>query len=206
MTARAKRAKRPARGKGEDSPAFSAAVDAIEEGPPPDEIKLQNGIVLNFKPVPPLLIRKATGNLTRPVAPMVDLGKGRKELNVNDPEFQKAENEYGQAAFDAGANVMLALGTSIKSVPADMQKPQDEGWVETLRSVGFDLDVSTDAARYLSWIQYYALTSEEDLLNTILGVTALTGVGESQVAAAVATFRSRAVRRSNNGVPPADSK
>lgn len=200
-----KTGKRPA-GKSTEKPPFRAAVEAVAgEGPAPTEITLRNGIVLNLKPVPPLIIRKATGRLTRPKAPLVDLGKGRKEENVSDPDFLKAQEQFGQDAFDAGANVMLALGTSVKSVPDDLDKPQDDGWVEQLTTVGFEVDISSDTARYLSWIQYYALSNEEDLLKVVLGVTKLTGVGESEVAAAVSSFRGGAARGSDNGVPAKDT-
>lgn len=183
---------------------FRAAVSAINEDGkgPADEVELKNGVRLKLRAVPPLLVRKAVSKIVRPVPPRVLIeDKGREEENPNDPDYQKALEEYGQKTFDAGANVMLALGVKVLSVPEGLCQPKDDQWVQELAAAGFEPDVSTDPARRLSWISYYAITSEEDVIRIVLGVSRLTGVGESEVAAAMESFRSGEVRGSDNELP-----
>ena len=180
--------------------AFKAAVAAAETVPPPTELEVRNGVRLKLKPVPPLTVRRAVAHLKRPIVPKADLGKGRVEDNPGDPEYVAAMEEYGQLAFDAGANVMLALGTEVLHVPDGLEPPESDGWVEQLTAAGFEVDLSTAPARRLSWLSFYAITSETDVVKIVLGVTQLTGTAESEVAAAVESFRSGAVRGSDNGV------
>ena len=206
MSTKTNRRKAP-KGSGEqESPPFKAAVEAVtEDTSPQNEVALQNGVVLNVRSVPPLLIRKAVGKVKRPILPRVDVGKGRVEDNPGDPEYNAAMDEYGQQTFDAGANVMLAAGTSLKSVPKGIDKPEDGGWLEVLEAAGFEPDLKSKTSRYLSWLSYYAITSEKDVVLVVMAVTKLSGVPESEVAAAVETFRGGETRGDDNGVPAEDS-
>ena len=201
-TGRARAGTRPRAGQTE---AFKAAVAALDEnGAAPDEVTLANGVRLKLRSVPPLFVRKAVSHLERPKPPRVHLEeKGREEENPNDPDYIAALEEYGQKTFDAGANVMLAMGVSVLEVPDGMSKPEDEDWVELLEAAGFEPDVHTEAARRLSWLSYYAITSEHDVIKIVLGVSRLTGVGEQEVAAAMEGFRGRAVRPADSDVPSA---
>lgn len=206
MPAKTARRKAPRGPEEQESPPFQAAVEAVtEDKSPRNEVKLQNGVVLNVRSVPPLLIRKAVGKIKKPIMPKADIGKGREEDNPGDPEYNAAMDEYGQQTFDAGANVMLAAGTSLKSVPKGIDKPEDEGWLEVLEAAGFEPDLKSKTSRYLSWLSYYAITSETDVVLVVMAVTKLSGVPESEVAAAVETFRSGETRGNDNGVPAKDS-
>ena len=206
MPAKTNRRKAP-KGPGEqESPPFKAAVEAVtEDTSPQNEVTLQNGVVLHVRSVPPLLIRKAVGKIKRPIMPRTDVGKGRVEDNPGDPEYNAAMDEYGQQTFDAGANVMLAAGTSLKSVPKGVDKPEDSGWLEVLEAAGFEPDLKNKTSRFLSWLSYYAITSEKDVVLVVMAVTKLSGVPESEVAAAVETFRGGETRGDDNGVPAEDS-
>lgn len=201
--------RRARKGKGaaaEDSKPFKAAVEAAaEDSAPKTEVELGNGIQLNLRAVPPLLIRKAVGKISEPVIPVADIGKDRQEENPDDPEYKKAMEEYGQQTFDAGANVMLAVGTSLKYVPKGWDKPEDSDWVEALQAANFEPDVSTKRSRYLSWLSYYAITSEQDVVRIVMAVTALSGVPESEVASAVESFRGGETRGEDNGVSSEDA-
>ncbi len=191
-----------------ESPAFSAAVDAVAEGGSKglkDTVTLANGVVLAVKPVPPLLIRKAVGKIKRPTVPRAVLDKGREEDNPGDPEYNAAMDEYAQLTFDAGANVMLAAGTRLLSVPEGIDKPEDDGWLEILAAADFEPDLKNATSRYLSWLSYYAISSERDVVDVVMAVTKLSGVPESEVAKAVETFRGGEARGADNGVPAKDS-
>ncbi len=209
MPAKTNRRKAPKREPGEkESPPFTAAVEAVAEGQSrglKDVVTLQNGVVLAVKSVPPLLIRKAVGKIKRPVVPKADVGKGREEENPGDPEYSAAMDEYAQQTFDAGANVMLAAGTKLLSVPEGIDKPEDASWLEVLEAAGFEPDLKNATSRYLSWLSYYAITSERDVVDVVMAVTKLSGVPESEVAKAVETFRSGEARGADNGVPAEDS-
>lgn len=206
MPAKTNRRKAPRGSEEQESPPFKAAVDAItEDKSPQNEVTLQNGVVLNVRSVPPLLIRKAVGKVKKPIMPRADVGKGRVEDNPGDPEYNAAMDEYGQQTFDAGANVMLAAGTSLKSAPKGVDKPEDSDWLEVLEAAGFEPDLKSKTSRYLSWLSYYAITSEKDVVLVVMAVTKLSGVPESEVAAAVETFRGGEARGDDNGVPAKDS-
>ncbi|KKK93125.1 hypothetical protein LCGC14_2696020, partial [marine sediment metagenome] len=124
MPTRSSRRKAPKGPQERESPAFQAAVEAVtEDTSPKNEVTLENGVVLSVRAVPPLLIRKAVGKVKRPIMPRADVGKGRVEDNPGDPDYNAAMDEYGQQTFDAGANVMLAAGTRLKSVPKGIDKP-----------------------------------------------------------------------------------
>lgn len=185
-----------------------AAVAAAEaEGSEASrEFRLANGVTLSLKPVPPLLMRRAVANLSPPKVPTVYIDeKGREEENPNDPAYVAAVSEYEQKTFDVGINVLLLAGTAIADVPSGVSAPEAEEWVEQAKMLGVEVDVSSPRARYLSWLQLYALSSLDEIVRVTGAVGRLSNVREEDVTASVASFRRKTLRGADNGVSAEDA-
>ena len=175
-------------------------TDAIVR-PRSDIVSLSNGIVLKLKPVPPFLARQAVISLQRPKPPVVFLeDKGREEENPNDPEYQRAIQEYEARQIELGLNVMLLVGTAVETVPKGCYGPDDDEWLEDLAIVGIEVDVERPRARYLAWLRYYALQSASDIALVTQALATGVGLTEEEVQATADSFRSRAERRADRRV------
>lgn len=173
-----------------------AAIDAVaEDMSPPGCVTLSNGIVLKIKSVPPLLIRRALMQLRKPEPPTVFLEeKGRDEPNPNDPRYLDALDQWIEAQNTAALNVMLLCGTAVESVPDDVPAHTSDDWIEKLAALDITVNVSNQAARYLTWLQTVACESSEDLQLLGSAVGRSSGLMEGDVNRAVDSFRGGPVR------------
>lgn len=121
--------------------------------------------------------------------------KGREEENPNDPAYIDALAEYATAVTLAVSNVLLVLGTQLESVPEDMFRPEDSGFLELMQTLDFKVSADNSSARYLAWLQFYALVTDEDITKTIAGARAASGLTDEEVSAAAESFRDRKERR-----------
>ena len=186
--------------------AVRAVAETLAEDVAPVEFRLANGCLLGIKPVAPFLIRRAVTKLDRPSPPKVLIqDKGREEEVPDDPAYMRALAEYRNLTFETGANVLLAAGTWLKTAPAGVDRPEDEGWVETAQFLGVEVDVSGALARYLSWLNLYAITSEQEYLKLMLVVSRGVGLTEEEVQQAMSSFRGLAARGADNGLPTEDA-
>jgi len=196
--------------------ALAAAVGAASNGVGDEEnlVTLGSGVVLRLKPVAPLLIRRAAANIPTPVVPKVFLeDKQREEENPDDPEYKRALQKYTEDVEEAGTLLMLAAGSEIVSLPEGFDPPEGENWlpqVEEILSYTGTADFSRDKmdtriGRYLVWLQYYALTSLEDLVRVLSTLADLSGVSEEAVAKAVSSFRGGTLGGTAEGLPAEDS-
>lgn len=169
------------------------------------EYEMENGVVLRIKPVPPLVLRNAARGIVDPEVPMVHIeSKGRDEPNPDDPAFIAALAEARERRSQAASIAALLVGTEVKSIPPGIPGPDDDSWVEDLRTVydvaGIKWDIDTtpgSKARYLAWLRNYAIGSDTELyiLNRVLTVgVALTN---AEVQAAAESFRSLVARSTN---------
>jgi len=186
--------------------AAAAAAAAVEEADNPrdtDVVELQNGIRLRVKGVPPFLIRSAVMKLVKPVPPKIKLqeGKDAEEENPDDPEYKEALAKYEEETEEAAINVMLAGGTTIEHIPDGMFGPEGDEWVDTEMAefFGVELDLSSTIARKLSWLKYYALTSELEITVLTVALGRKVGMNEGEVADALESFRSGTMGRADNG-------
>jgi hypothetical protein len=169
--------------------AFEAAVKAGGDGALAT-VLLSSGIVLKVRPVPPLAIRQAVMNVERPRVPIVFIEeKGREEENPDDPGYRDALVEYRIATGMAAMKALLVLGTQVESLPDGLSGPEDDGWLEELQDAGLDIEASSPRARYLAWLQFYALKTNEDLAAAMDGPRKASGITEEDVALAVQSFR-----------------
>ena len=172
--------------------AFDAAVRASD--PPTltnNRVTLSNGVVLGVRPVPPLAIRQAVLNVPKPPVPVTFLeDKGREEENPNDPEYLEALAAYRDATGQAALNVLLLMGTKLESLPEGLCGPDGDEWLGDLEFLGLTIDKENPRARYLAWLQFYAIPSNADITRALEGPAKAAGVAEGDVAAAIESFRS----------------
>lgn len=184
----------------------AAAVHAAASPPdlePPDCVTLDNGVVLKIRKVPPLLLARAQEQIAVPKVPLFhNTERDEDEENPNHPDYIAAVEAYKTAIEMAAMNAMLLLGTSIKSVPEGIDKPEDEDWTFFLDALDVKIPEGKPG-RYLAWLRYYAITTPLDLLETMNAVGRVTGVSEADVLQAVESFRSNQGRGVNtNGTAP----
>lgn len=181
--------------------AQAAAAAAEDNSGAPSEMTLSNGIVLTLRPIPPGIIERAVGNLKKPQPPKIKPFKDKdiEEENPDDPEYQAALATHQSKALETGTNVLLIVGTQIKSIPDGLLGPEENGWFDAdlMAYLGVEVLLDTKYDRYLSWLELYALASQTDVLKVLAAVTRRAGVGEEDTKAAVARFRGRKARRTD---------
>lgn len=197
-----------------DAQSVLAAEAATEEFDAPSTLTLKSGVVLNLKPVPPLLLRRAMTGIDPPKVPMVfDADRGREIENPNDPDYLHALEAVATAQENAVLGVLILRGTAPSSIPDGFPKPEDESWQEELAVLADfnpalgSIPLATAPQRYLAWIQYVVLTDIEDLVLIGASVARLSGVRELDVGTAMHSFRSLLAGRidSADGVPTSTS-
>ncbi len=184
----------------EPAKAAAAVAAAQENGALPSELTLSNGIVLSLRPIPPGIIERAIARLEKPKVPKITLkDKGVEEENPNDPEYIDALAIRERKVIETSTNVMLLVGTAIKSIPDGLYGPDTDGWfdAEMMGYLGVETEMKTKYDRYLSWLNLYGLACQEDVLVVLSAVTKMAGLGEEDVQAAVSRFRSRKARRTD---------
>lgn len=176
-----------------------AAAHAAEEAAdrPVEQITLRNGIVLRLKQVAPYLVRRAAEHLTRPEVPMAMVeAKGVEEPNPADPEYQRSLIRYYEEQETASLTTALVLGSEIVSVPPEMHGVDDDAWIteidEAMALIGGRVNLHREGkARYVDWLNYYALSDEIDRFRLARLTTSGYALTEREVQAATDAFRRR---------------
>jgi hypothetical protein len=186
-----------------------AALDAVGESDgsaPFTRYTLVNGVVLAFKQVPALIVQRAQMAIPRPEVPKVYIeDQDRFEENPNDPAYAAALNDWLYSMAEAELNVGLMLGVEIEHLPDGMFKVDDDDWIDDALSVadvmGIDLGIEREKVRgrWLDYLRYYIITSEEDLMVITRAVSTRVALSEADVQTAVATFRRNARRFADLG-------
>lgn len=175
--------------------AIETAADLVEEKPTSDIVTLSNGVKLKCKSVPVMMLRQASASIPKPKPPVVkNEEKGREEIWEGDPTYQQAIEEWEEKIGDVGTNVMLMLGTSVDFIPDDVEKPEDEGWLESILATGIEVRVGSVPARYISWLRFYVISTPSDLLAITSVIARKSGVLNKDVQASLDSFRSREER------------
>ena len=191
-----------------DQEALRVAADVAEEeaagSVQKGTVTLSNGIVLKLKPVPPFLLRQAVTKLKEPKPPKMDIGKGREEENPDHPDFLAAKGEYDALVIEAVTNVAFVMGTEAASIPDGLWGPDGDDWLEIPEILGIEVD-QRPRGRYLAWLRYYAVTSQEDVLQILLAMSTKLGLTEEEVGLAAHSFPSGAVRGADNGASTEDA-
>lgn len=174
-----------------------------------ESLTLGNGIVLRIKTVPPHAMRAAARSVTQPVPPRVwiatkgvdkdDPNDRGWEENPDDPDYRMAVQRWMIDSDEAALRVGLLLGTDVLSLPEGVHEPQSDAWIEEVEGV-FAVAAEPDAemptmrrepfnARYLDWLRYYAIPSDEDLFLLTRLVMSTSVVTEEVLREALAAFR-----------------
>ena len=168
----------------------AAAKVVGKQQPPPPTVKLSNGVIIRCKAVSVMTLRYASTSIPRPKVPIIrNEEKDRDEEWEGDPAYQQKLMDWENKVGDTGTNVMLLLGTEVESVPEDVEKVDETGWVELLQATGMDVNVSSEPARYLSWLRFYAITTPQDLLMITANIAEKSGVLDKDVQASLESFR-----------------
>lgn len=155
-----------------------------------------------MKPVPPLLLNAIANSIPEPQVPKIWMEeKGREEENPDHPAYLKAlsdrANEIGMRIIEA----TLLVGTELVSIPDGIAKPSDNSWIKRVELTGKILNQNDKDERYLTWLRFYAVETQEDL-NKINSIPLqLAGIQEVEVETAIETFRSDEERGENNPIP-----
>ena len=185
---------------------------ASEVGEPEAEqgvVTFATGIQLRFRPINRQLILQAIARINDPEPPMVDIGKGREEPFPDDPAYQLELARLRDLRIEVSGQATAVLGTEIAFVPDGMFRPEDDGWMPAVEQLNelmpaegkqFNLDVSTRSKRYLSWLNYYAISGAEDEGKFSALIVKALGVTSEEVAASMATFRRDEGRDGDRGV------
>lgn len=198
-------------GENNEDVAYDAAVKTAEQieakqqhsnGKVDNLCTLESGVVIRVKPVNPLLIEGAGRNVPEPEVPMSYLKDEEKYIpNYDNPQYIKAVAQWRYDQQMAVIDTGYLMGTEIVSVPDGIDKPEDDTWMEHLVFLGIIDPVQVQSsrfARYLAWLKYYAITSDEDFPKLTNAVMRTAGVQEGDVQDAVATFPNRKARRANS--------
>lgn len=173
------------------------------------EVVLSNGITLEVKAVPPMLVDALNAEYAPPDAPMwLNPDKGREEPNPNDPDWVRAVEKLENQRQDAVNNLVLAAGTKLKlPLPEGRVGPENDEWLEivklTAELTGKDIEVPTEPGikRYLAWLRYYAIETGTDFGLVMNLVLELAGISEQEVTEALNKFRGDPVGSADSGLP-----
>lgn len=197
-----------------------AAASKVADGqrggaadPDDNSIEFKNGLIMGVHEVPPLILRQPLQHLPEPQPPMIplpDKGKGIEEPNPNDPEYIDAHAEWEVAIGLSVMDTLLLLGTTeptadgeprplIEHCPDGLLMPENDGWVNWLKSAGVEVDNSTPNTRYLCWLRYYAVSNAQDLARLTTAIAGKSGVTEADVALATTAFQGDKTRGSDSG-------
>ena len=207
------------------SKAVRIAAHAVDENgaKPLTEITLKNGIILGIKPVPPFLIRRAQQAVPKPKVPTFhNDATGRDEENLLSAEWEDAKAEWEIEKGEVAANAMLIAGTWVKTVPDDMAGFESDDWLEVVEFLRIPVELhcwkcvegndpvkdcgGCNKARYLSWLNLYALDSEAEWYRVLVVVGRQVGINEEEITEALSSFRRGAQRGANNAASAQDAR
>lgn len=171
------------------------------------ELRLENGIVLEVKTVPPLLLTAVSAEFPDPEPPTIWMEeKQRDEPNPNHPDYAKAIEANNEARDLAVNNVVLAAGTKVKTIPEGYFGPEDEGWVAGVefanKMSGIEVKVEPvdgdKMVRYLQWLRFYAMETSMDIALCQSLSYQLAGIREGEIEEVFESFRNPQGRGADN--------
>lgn len=183
------------------------AVDRITHKGRFAEFKLSNGIVLNLRPVAPLLLQAISNEFKTPPPPMWNNPeKDREEPNPNDPRYLKEIEELTLKQYDAINNCLLGVGTSVKEIPEGYFPPESDNWIASVEFTssiaGKKVHIDTEGIqRYLCWLRFYALETSMDVIVATSLVTQLGGIKEDEIEEIAESFRGLPERGADTDSP-----
>lgn len=181
-----------------------AQAEIAKKAAPSDVWESENRPGVRFKllKMPRMALVEANTRIPVPKVPKVYMpDKDREEENPSHPDYLEAVRQYNIKVAIVGIDTCLVLGTELMPpLPDNVQKPEDEDWVERLSVI--QLEVPTGKyARYVTWVRWYLLT-EQEVMALAGAVTRFNGSTlEVDVQTATEEFKSAEERESNTGSP-----
>jgi len=174
-----------------------------------DLIELSTGVVLRGKMANPIAVITAASAHPRPEPPTWFNEKmGREMENYDDPNYLKALESQEMKQSNALLVVFISYGTELVSVPKGMDGPHPEEkkvkvgvdpktkkaiyetktvwpeWLNEYELIGIPMHRQNESWRYLRWVQFVAMSSEDDMKKIHEVVGRLSGMSEKSVQAA----------------------
>lgn len=163
----------------------SRVADAVDNLSRPESglITLSSGVVLRGKQAPPLSLIKVMAHFKRPDPPTYfNETMGREMENPDDPDYLERVRAYQMESSNALLSAFILLGTELVEVPKKFPKPEDNTWLEEYNVIGLgDAKPNSTSWRYLTWVTFKAVLSENDLTLIRNVVGKLSGVPEGAV-------------------------
>jgi hypothetical protein len=161
---------------------FVKALDAAQK-PQDNLIRLSTGVVLRGKQAPPLTLMLVMSAFPRPKPPTwSNPAFGNREMeNPDDPDYQERIKEWKTEQSNVMTLALITTGTEFVSKPADLPGPQDDEWVDEYSLLGLPMHLENKSWRYLTWVQFKAATSADDIARIMEVVGRLSGVPNSAV-------------------------
>lgn len=148
-------------------------------------IRLSTGVVLTAKQANPNILIRVMTSQERPQPPMVFIkAMGREMENPNDPDYIKRVQAWEMSYNNSMLNVLVGLGTELKSKPRGMTGPDEDSWLEDYKFLGLPIHPESPSWRYITWILFKAAVSPQDIQAIGNKVKNLSGVKEADVQAA----------------------
>lgn len=152
-------------------------------------ITFSSGVVLRGKQIPPVTMIQVMAAFPRPTPPVVFIETmGREMENKDDPDYIERLKQWKVESGNATLNAMIMLGTELvskpKTMPGPCPGPKEKDWLDDYRLLGVPVYPSNESWRYLTWVTFKAVLSEDDieLLKKVVG--RLSGIPEVDVKAA----------------------
>lgn len=158
------------------------AVAQVEK-PQTNTLTFSTGVVLKTKQVPVMRLQSIIEKFKYPEVPLINNpSKGRAERNPEHPVYLEQRAEVDTQRALAIVDAVIVFGTEIEHVPDSVPSLESKDWIEELDLVGIDVKSESRLARYLAWVKYVAMVTQDDLL-LIRNQAGLTmGVSEEQIA------------------------
>jgi hypothetical protein len=186
--------------------AIAAAHHSATDHPEVQTVELANRIILRVHPVASHLIREAARRVPEPAVPrhwVESRGKDRDdpndpgwEENPDSPTYKRAYAEWAITSDLAAYKVALILGTRIEHIPEGLDRPESDTWIEDIRAAAAaagieppEVRTEPPQARYLDWLRFYAIPSEDDIFRLSKLITSGSFVTEEALADSLDTFR-----------------
>lgn len=145
-------------------------------------IRLSTGVVLEAGQANPNVLLKVMSRVPRPQPPKYyNKNMGREMENPDDPDYiNRVQMWQAELAYSMTV-AMIVFGTSLKSVPKGMPRPEDDSWLGKLRLLGLDVVEDDPNWRYLNWVMSVAAPLDVDTKAINDKVGKLSGVSEASV-------------------------
>lgn len=163
-------------------------AEAVEglQGEPNHLLRLSSGVVLRGKQAPPLALIKVMSAFLPPKIPTYfNATMGREMENPDDPAYKTELQTYQTNLTNAMSNALILLGTELAEVPKKFPRPEDDAWLEEYTEISIGQGKPENKSwRYLTWVTFKAVLTNEDMDMIQKEVGRLSGVPESAVKSA----------------------